>query len=97
MGDLLEFMLIFAPIAAVAGLAFHLVRSRKSRVQSTGHSQADSGLETSGERLLHDEKLRLEERVRVLERIVTDRSYSLEQEIEALRGKPAAAGDTEKM
>ncbi|EGD58124.1 hypothetical protein Y88_0176 [Novosphingobium nitrogenifigens DSM 19370] len=33
---------------------------------------------------------RLEERVRVLERIVTDRGYSLAQEIEALRLEDAA-------
>jgi len=97
MGDLLEFMLVFAPMAAVAGLVFYLVRSRKSRPQSQAEPQTQDRLETSGERLVRDEKLRLEERVRVLERIVTDRSYSLEQEIEALRDGAAKMTSKEQI
>ena len=37
------------------------------------------------------DKGRLEERVAVLERIVTDQGYSLANEIEALRSQPVAA------
>ncbi|MFC4291961.1 hypothetical protein ACFOWX_05985 [Sphingorhabdus arenilitoris] len=35
---------------------------------------------------------RLEERVAVLERIITDQGYSLAQEIEQLRGEPQGSG-----
>lgn len=97
MGDLLEFMLVFVPMAAVAGLAFHLIRSRKSRGQSQARPQAQDSTENSDERLMRSEKMRLEERVRVLERIVTDRSHSLEQEIEALRDTPTHMTPQEKM
>jgi len=41
--------------------------------------------------------LRLEERVRVLERIITDRGTSLAHEIDALRAEDAPAAPTKKL
>ena len=43
-------------------------------------------------RELHDKLDTMQDRMIVLEKIVTDRGYSLSEEIEALRGRPSSSG-----
>ncbi|WP_299193773.1 hypothetical protein [uncultured Erythrobacter sp.] len=65
-----------AGIAALAGAsAIWLLTRRRDRAESSTGETSDAG----------DPKFDLESRVRVLERIATDRSVDLAGEIEALR------------
>ena len=64
----------------------HQRRIEEIRARSTAETAAQSGAHTE----------RLEERVRVLERILTDRGTSLAHEIEALRADDAGAAVSKK-
>ncbi|WP_379545842.1 hypothetical protein ACFCW2_09205 [Qipengyuania sp. DSG2-2] len=79
MEDLLEFLLFAVPIAGGLGLGWYLVRKKITDLRLELARQAGRAERPD------PEKAELEERVRVLERIVTDRGYSVAEEIEALR------------
>lgn len=86
MGDLLEFLLVAVPIAAVVGTPIYLFRRRINGLQrDLAHER---GQNTTAR--IADEKSALEQRVRVLERIVTSRGFTVAEEIEALRTSPRA-------
>ena len=85
MGDLLEFLLVAVPIAAVIGTPIYLFRRK---INALGRELAEErGQNTTAQ--IASEKSALEERVRVLERIVTSRGYTVAEEIEALRSEPS--------
>ncbi len=86
MGDFLEFLLVAVPIAAVLGGGFYLVRRK---INSLGLALAEERGSNRTAKIV-EEKSALEERVRVLERIVTSRGYTIAEEIEALRDMPDA-------
>lgn len=71
------------PIAAIAsGLGWGWI-SLKKRELNLKYSQAKDTVEHE-----RSEKMQLEERVRVLEKIITDRGYETAAQIEALRDAP---------
>ncbi len=86
MEDLLEFILVVTPFAAGIGLIWYAVRRKikNLRAELAAHST-----NTTAERYA-SEKSEMEERIRVLERIVTDRGYDVATQIEALRDAPDA-------
>ena len=90
MGDFLEFLLVAVPIAAVLGGGFYLVRRK---INSLGLALAEERGSNRTAKIA-EEKSALEERVRVLERIVTSRGYTVAEEIEALRDMPDADSGT---
>jgi hypothetical protein len=65
----------------------HQRRIEEIRARATAEKAAQYAAQTE----------RLEERVRVLERIITDRGTSLAHEIEALRAEDASATPTKKL
>jgi len=67
-------------------------RGRRRHRESEGESAADDTAALRAENArLKDTLASIEQRTRVLERIVTDGSYGVAAEIEALRDKPAPA------
>ncbi len=81
----MEYLALMIPLAPfmVGGLAIwtrHMRRVEEIRASATAEKAAQYAAQTQ----------RLEERVRVLERIITDRGTSLAHEIEALRSEDAA-------
>ena len=71
------------PIAAIAsGLGWGVIGLKK-RELNLKYSQAKDTVEKE-----RSEKMQLEERVRVLEKIITDRGYETAAQIEALRDAP---------
>ena len=99
-----EFVLGIIAIATVGGIlktwvrAQHGLPDKDCRPGRRGHRQA-AGDTVEVERLkaenarLTDRLEASEDRLAVLERIVTDKSYSLASEIEALREQPARLQD----
>jgi len=61
----------------------HQTKLAEARVNSTAELSAEKAAQYSSR------VSELEDRVRVLERIVTDQNYSLARDIEALRDEPA--------
>ena len=81
------FQMIVAIVAIV--MIFSIIRSRQSapdRRWRRGHQEAAAADDPEKERL-REEVQSLKERVAVLERIITDRSSTLEREIEQLRDR----------
>jgi len=84
MGDFLEFLLFAVPITAVIGTPIYLVRRKINALRQ--ELAEERGQNTTAQ--IATEKSALEERVRVLERIVTSRGYTIAEEIEELRKAP---------
>lgn len=84
MGDLLEFLLVAVPFAAVVGTPIYLFRRKINGLKQ--ELAEERGQNTTAK--IATEKSELEERVRVLERIVTSRGYTVAEEIEELRRTP---------
>ena len=74
-----EMVVLIVAIVMIAGVL-------KSRARSHGINEADPALLAENDRLRGDVK-QLQQRVKVLEKIVTDRGYTLASEIEALRDR----------
>lgn len=75
---------VLIPIAAIfAGVFKHNIRLKEKALDRAQERESES------ERRHAVETRQLEERVRVLERIVTDKGMDLSEEIERLRDKPA--------
>ncbi|NQX94447.1 MAG: hypothetical protein HRT64_05940 [Erythrobacter sp.] len=85
MNDLLEVLLFVVPITTVIGGTVYLIRSKISGLQQQLAEERGSNRTAQ----IETEKSELEERVRVLERIVTDRGFDVATQIEALRDQPA--------
>lgn len=90
MGDLLEFLLVAVPTVAVIGTPIYLFR-RKINVLHRELAEQKGQNHTAQ---IASEKSVLEERVRVLERIVTSRGYTVAEEIEALRESPTLSSSS---
>jgi hypothetical protein len=93
-----EFILAIIAMSTIGWIATSWIRARHGypvegewggRVDK-GDPQADRkiALLSSENEALAEKVSRLEERISVLERIVTDSSHGLDREIEMLRGKP---------
>lgn len=81
MGDLIGLIAVIAPFAMVVGIVWIKNRSQleEKRLMATAQTSAEKAAQyASGTK-------ELEDRVRVLERIVTDRGYDVATQIEALR------------
>ena len=61
-----------------------------AKVMAARHQRAPDAALDAENRRLHDEVSELKERVKVLERIATDSSSTLERQIEELRDRPNA-------
>ena len=81
----IEYIVMMIPLAGIALGAFAVWTDHKQKMVKR---QAEVAIAQSGGDAA--ERIRLEERVAVLERIVTDQGYSLAQEIENLRSLPQA-------
>ena len=90
MGDFLEFLLFIVPITAVIGTPTYLVYRKINALKQ--ELAEERGQNTTAK--IATEKSALEERVRVLERIVTSRGYTVAEEIEELRREPALADNS---
>ena len=76
------FLVPFAPFLMIVGIVWIRTRAKleEKRIEAGKFQQIDTGAARRDERVAA-----LEDRVRVLERIVTDGGYDLAQKIEALR------------
>ncbi|HEY1126100.1 MAG TPA: hypothetical protein VGE65_10740 [Sphingobium sp.] len=75
---------VLIPIAAIiAGVFKHSMRIKEKQIDSMRGQEAEMASRHSAE------TRQLEERVRVLERIVTDQGLNVSMEIEKLRDQPA--------
>ena len=83
---------LLIPILALLIPFFAIWTKHQRRIEEI---RAQSTAEKAAQYAVHTE--RLEERVRVLERIITDRGTSLANEIEALRADDADAAPTKKL
>ena len=74
---------VLIPLAAIlAGAIKHWLRIKEQEIEAVRHDAANRA-----ERYV-EQTDRLEQRVRVLERIVTDKGIDVAEEIERLRDKP---------
>ncbi|MEM6585520.1 MAG: hypothetical protein AAF692_07170 [Pseudomonadota bacterium] len=85
MNDFLEVLLFVVPITTVVGGTVYLIRSKISGLQQ--ELAEERGANKTAQ--IASEKMELEERVRVLEAIVTDRGFDVATQIEALRDRPS--------
>lgn len=90
MGDFLEFLLVAVPTVTVIGTPIYLFRRKINTLKQ--ELAEERGQNTTAQ--IATEKSALEERVRVLERIVTSRGYTIAEEIEELRRTPAPDADS---
>ncbi|HEX9807546.1 MAG TPA: hypothetical protein VGA34_11690 [Alteraurantiacibacter sp.] len=81
MADLTGLVAIIAPFMMVVGIVW--VRSRAQLEEKRLNSTAEHSAEKAAQYASHVKEL--EERLQVLERIVTDRGYDIATQIEALR------------
>ncbi|HTM95256.1 MAG TPA: hypothetical protein VL100_05515 [Croceibacterium sp.] len=81
MGDLIGLVSVIAPFAMVVGIVWVRSRSRleEKRLTATAQNSAEKAAQYAAS------NKELEDRVRVLERIVTDKGYDVATQIEALR------------
>ena len=86
MEDFLEAMLVIVPLVTVIGTPIYLFRRKINGLKQ--ELAEERGQNTTAQ--IATEKSALEERVRVLERIVTSRGYTVAEEIEALRSAPTS-------
>ncbi len=84
MGDLLEVLLFVVPAAVIIGTPTYILRRKFNALRE--ELAEERGQNRTAQ--IATEKSALEERVRVLERIVTSRGYTIAEEIEALREPP---------
>lgn len=95
-GDTMSFVVVLVVVSTVAWLANNWIRAKhgydledefggKTRRADTAETQRLK----AENRELNDKLDTMQDRMIVLEKIVTDRGYSLADEIEALRDKPA--------
>ena len=85
MNDFLEVLLFVVPITTVVGGTVYLIRSKISGLQQ--ELAEERGANKTAQ--IASEKMELEERVRVLEAIVTARGFAVATQIEALRDRPS--------
>ena len=102
MGELIGLVAVSAPFLMVLGIVWMNKQSKmeKIRIEATAESSAERAAQYASR------VQQLEDRVRVLERIVTDRGYDIATQIEALRdtreveetgsGVPLSIGDKER-
>ena len=83
MGDLIGLVAVSAPFLMVLGIVW--ISSQKKLEAKRIAVTAEHSAEKAAQYASHTREL--EERVRVLERIVTDRGYDIATQIEALRDK----------
>lgn len=79
--DLTGLVAVLAPFMMVVGIVW--IRSRSKLEEKRLHATADLSAEKAAQYAAHTAEL--EARVRVLERIVTDKGYDVASQIEALR------------
>jgi hypothetical protein len=81
MGDLTGLIAVIAPFAMVVGIVWLRSRARleEKRLMTTAHDSAEKAAQYAAS------NKELEDRVKVLERIVTDKGYDIATQIEALR------------
>lgn len=81
MGELIGLVAVSAPFLMVLGIVWMNKQSKmeKIRIEATAESSAERAAQYASR------VQQLEDRVRVLERIVTDRGYDIATQIEALR------------
>ena len=93
-----EFVLAIIALSTIGWLASDWIRAKHGYPlddddEWDGERSRRDSVETQAlkaeNRQLHDKLDTMQDRMVVLERIVTDRGYSLHDEIEALRAKPA--------
>jgi hypothetical protein len=88
--DLFMFITIMACIFAFSRIVMAMIRTREARhlakaaAANPGDNRSVQLLSSENERL-NDKVGRLEERIAVLERIATDRSHRIAEQIESLR------------
>lgn len=87
MNDFFEVLLFVVPITTVVGGTVYMIRSKISGLQQ--ELAEERGANRTAQ--IATEKSELEERVRVLEAIVTDRGFDVATQIEALRDRPAVS------
>ena len=86
MGDLIALVAVAAPFLMVCAIVWIKSRSNLDEKRLAG-----GAMQNSEAAAMQAHKIeQLEERVRVLESIVTDRGFNVAGEIEALRGQRAA-------
>lgn len=74
---------VLIPLAAIlAGVMKHWLRIKERQIEAATHEAAEKAAQYAA----HTD--RLEQRVRVLERIATDRGIDVADEIEKLRDRP---------
>jgi hypothetical protein len=83
MNDIASWIWVLIPLAAIGIAPFKMWMRMKEKQLETQTSQT---AEKAAQYAAHTE--RLEQRVRVLERIITDKGGDLSNEIEALRDQP---------
>jgi hypothetical protein len=83
MNDIASWVWVLIPLAAIGIAPFKMWMRMKEKQLETQTSQT---AEKAAQYAAHTE--RLEQRVRVLERIITDKGGDLSNEIEALRDQP---------
>ncbi|MEO6041386.1 MAG: hypothetical protein ABIP41_05760 [Croceibacterium sp.] len=81
MGDLAGLLAVIAPFAMVVGIVW--IKSRNRLEEKRLHTTAEHSAEKAAQYAAGTQQL--EDRVRVLERIVTDKGYDVATQIEALR------------
>ncbi|WP_114521792.1 hypothetical protein [Altererythrobacter sp. ZODW24] len=86
MEDTIEFFIVAAPFIGGIGLIWYAVRKKIKNLRTELSAQSTN----STAQQFAAEKSEMEERIRVLERIVTDRGYDVATQIEALRDAPDA-------
>ena len=81
MQDLTGLVAVMAPFLMVVGIVW--IKSRSKLEERRLNATAESSAEKAAQYASHVQEL--EDRVRVLERIVTDKGYDIATQIEALR------------
>lgn len=83
---LLAFFMIVVGIPVIGGIVAKMHKSKieleKKKLETLGHQTAEKAAQYAA----HTE--RLEQRVRVLERIITDKGFDVSMQIEDLRNEP---------
>ena len=83
---------VLIPLAAIfAGVIRQWLRIKERELETVRHDAADRA-----ERYVEQTE-RLEQRVRVLERIATDKGIDIAEEIERLRDRPLPTKDRERL
>ena len=83
---------VLIPLAAIfAGVIKHWLRIKERELETVRHDAAERA-----ERYAEQTE-RLEQRVRVLERIATDKGIDVAEEIERLRDRPLPSRDRERL